>query len=526
MSFCRLSGKRRQKLKNKLFTISLILLFIISACAQQNPDLTQSKPGTALPVQVTSIPSPETLQPTPSPTLDVLPTPLSGGGFPLPVQLAQADLAGRLKLTPEQVQVKGVELVDWPDSCLDVHAASEKCAKVIIPGFRVLLTVGTVLYEYHTNADGRLLRLVERPVLVTDGEQARPILEWTSSDCGQLIELTVTPQGLFYGKCGQSLKALPGFDPLQEPVRSWINTLAPFETDTVVGKVKFSGLSPLPGDLPRSIATAAEQRKLAEWARLQFETAQSGRMGAAWGLAFGYQRDGGIAGFCDSVGVYLDGRVLVSTCKGLNSNLYLTASELQQVYDWFDGLQPLDYSHSDSAVADGMKISLIMPGVGTQTADDATIQALVEFAASLFARVGYISRAGVDQENARVSLQRYFEALNSGDYTAAAKLYAGPTDLLKTWNPDIQDNLPAWLERGCQQNGLVCMLPRSITDRGQDLNGGNQFLVEFNNSDRTLFIQGPCCGETSGPRISSFLFTVTSSGPGGWQVLELPPYVP
>jgi hypothetical protein len=50
-------------------------------------------------------------------------------------------------------------------------------------------------------------------------------------------------------------------------------------------------------------------------------------------------------------------------------------------------------------------------------------------------------------------------------------------------------------------------------------------MVEFNQKDGTLFAQGPCCGETSGVVNTSFTFTVIPQA-GGWQVMELPPYVP
>jgi hypothetical protein len=122
-------------------------------------------------------------------------------------------------------------------------------------------------------------------------------------------------------------------------------------------------------------------------------------------------------------------------------------------------------------------------------------------------------------------LQDYFVALNSGDYVLASKLYGGDISLLQTWNPDIGDELPALLERACTQNGLQCLLPRGITYRAPDNDGGYHFYVEFNNEDQTLFQQGPCCGETSGTPVSMFPFLVEKSA-NGLVVTDLPPYVP
>jgi hypothetical protein len=64
-----------------------------------------------------------------------------------------------------------------------------------------------------------------------------------------------------------------------------------------------------------------------------------------------------------------------------------------------------------------------------------------------------------------------------------------------------------------------------ITYRAPDSDGGYHFYVEFNNDDRTLFQQGPCCGETSGTPVSMFPFLVEKSS-RGLVVTDLPPYVP
>jgi len=44
-------------------------------------------------------------------------------------------------------------------------------------------------------------------------------------------------------------------------------------------------------------AGSPASRAVAEWARLIFDVAESGRSGAAWGLALSWHREGGIAGF-------------------------------------------------------------------------------------------------------------------------------------------------------------------------------------------------------------------------------------
>jgi hypothetical protein len=397
------------------------------------------------------------------------------------------------------------------------------CAQVITPGYEVVFTVGAIKYTYHTNVDGKSLRLVDKTNSGPRGGQENMVLEWTGPKCEKLSISTVAT---LFGKCGETLTAVPKLSSAgEEPLKSWVKSFAPFEAETSAGKLKFSGFGNRVIEYGKSLASPADQRMIAEWAKLQFDVAQSGRAGAAWGLAFSYHREGGIAGFCDDVAVYLDGHAIVSSCKGQNATLYLTASEMQQVYTWFDNLRQVDYSQADPATADGMKISLTMSAQGQKTADDATLRAILDYVASLTAQAGFLEQADPNVGNAEQALVDYFRSLNGGDFRLAAKLYGGPTDLLQTWNPDIKDDLPAWLLSACKNNGLVCLLPRSARYQGLDERGGYRFLIEFNNPDGSLFVLGPCCGETNGPGISRFAFTVAPSS-NGWQVMDLPPYVP
>jgi hypothetical protein len=54
-----------------------------------------------------------------------------------------------------------------------------------------------------------------------------------------------------------------------------------------------------------------------------------------------------------------------------------------------------------------------------------------------------------------------------------------------------------------------------------------RFVVEFENEDGTLFVRGPCCGETEAemPSQSRFPYAVQRID-GEFQVMNLPVYVP
>lgn len=324
--------------------------------------------------------------------------------------------------------------------------------------------------------------------------------------------------GLSYGECGKVLTVAQPQTTGHEPRFSELTNLyASFAAETQAGSLIFKGNGSL-------VPTEAEKRAVAEWGKLMFEIAQAGRAGASWSLAFAWHREGGIAGFCDDVAVYLTGLVTASDCKGFNAHTYLTASQLEQLYSWVDGLSNIDYDDRNAPLADGMNITLVLAGNGQKQADEQTIRDIIDFAATLDAQLGFTAQAGPEVNDAQNALLEYLRALNTGDYALGAELYGGDTSLLQTWNPDITNDLPALFARACSQNGLQCLAPRSITYRASEVDG-HHFWVEFNNEDGTLFQQGPCCGETSGPIVSMFSFFVEKK-PSGFVVQELPPYVP
>ena len=487
----------------KLLILTISLIFLISACT----------PDSSTPIIPTPAPAVDTPTTRPAETA----TPLPGGDSSAALFAAQKMLAEKLGVPVEQIQVDKVEPVEWSNSCLDLGGPDEICAAVLTPGYRILLRVDLFRYEFHTDSDGSNIRQVPSVELGAEGENSSPVLTWEDASCGQL---SVTLEAVFYGRCDGNLMAFPEVTPASlEKVTQWTRTYVAFEAKTPAGKVSFHGSGP-------DIATPAEQRMMAEWAQLTFYIAQSGRTGAAWGLAFAYHREGGIAGFCDDVAIYLAGYAYASNCKGMNTLVNLTASQLEQVYSWVDGYRLIDYSYTDPAVADAMTITLVMDGKGSTPADEEVIRAVAEFSADLLAQASFERQADpVALESAEGAISDFLAALHSRDYILAAKLYGGDTSILADWNPDITNDLPAWLERGCTQNGLMCLTPRSLTYRGPDADGALQFLVEYNNPDGTLFQRGPCCGDESGATETNFLVRARQQD-DLWLVLDLPPYVP
>ena len=131
-------------------------------------------------------------------------------------------------------------------------------------------------------------------------------------------------------------------------------------------------------------------------------------------------------------------------------------------------------------------------------------------------------------ESAKQTVITYFDLLSKGEYAAADALYGGDYEALASVNPvlDPADHAALW-QNGCHLNGWQCLSVRSAILKEQH---GDvfTFLVEFNNSDGSLFVRGPCCGasETEMPPESTFEFRVIKSVEGHFKVLDLPVFVP
>ena len=67
---------------------------------------------------------------------------------------ATKDLAARLGIQPEQVDLLSADLTEWPDACLGITQPDVACAEVITTGFKIILAAQDVEYEYHTDATG------------------------------------------------------------------------------------------------------------------------------------------------------------------------------------------------------------------------------------------------------------------------------------------------------------------------------------------------------------------------------------
>jgi len=219
-------------------------------------------------------------------------------------------------------------------------------------------------------------------ISASQANTSESLLVWKDYS-GSLCETaTFSVEELAFGECTGELEKLDAQKSGHLPhLLEVVSTYASFTAQTPSGSVTLKGTG-------SKNATWAEQRAIAEWARLTFQIAQAGRAGAAWGLAFNWHRGGGIGGLCDDVTIYLTGLTDISRCTGLNHQIYLNSSQLEQVYSWVDTFKSIDYSHTDSDITDPMTIRLALNGIGNRDANQTDIQAISDFVSNLIASTG------------------------------------------------------------------------------------------------------------------------------------------
>ncbi len=353
--------------------VGTILALWLTACgvrpAQPEPVSAVAKSEDQTTIQVTSVDSPVTTATAEAFAADI----------PAVMSLRQV-LVQQLHSDVASVQIVSVEEMTWPDRCLGAPQADELCAPAETPGYRITLAVNGDQYTFHTDLDGNQIR----PVGVPEPSIGERILTWFGSDDSGCQTVEVGSSGVAFGRCGRPLIGVPfSFDTRQGDVAEFAANYATFAAETPAGTVDFKGQGP-------DRATPAEQRMIAEWARLVWSEAQAGRSGASWGLIFAWHREGGPAGFCDDVAVYVTGDVYVSSCQGEQpvdlGRIRLNADQLATVFNWVDTWQPAEQELNDPAAT----VQLVFAGAGTQPIQEPEWVLFSDFAQNLYNEVSML----------------------------------------------------------------------------------------------------------------------------------------
>jgi hypothetical protein len=125
--------------------------------------------------------------------------------------------------------------------------------------------------------------------------------------------------------------------------------------------------------------------------QVEYHTNEDGTVVVPATVALTWSRSGGIAGFCDSLTIYLSGEVQSSNCKKSDvieksiSEL-LSPEEIATMNEWISTYGEISIDASDpKGAADAMSVKLTMYGTGTeQTIDQASQQVLLTFVQDLY----------------------------------------------------------------------------------------------------------------------------------------------
>lgn len=111
-------------------------------------------------------------------------------------------------------------------------------------------------------------------------------------------------------------------------------------------------------------------------------------------LALTWKREGGIAGFCDSITVFLSGEIYGNRCRSESNgtmdtfaNLF-SASDRKQFDAWMTQFGEVTLDASDpKGVSDRMEVTLVLYGLGSGKPGKAEQQALFTWAQNLFQKL-------------------------------------------------------------------------------------------------------------------------------------------
>ena len=270
---------------------------------------------------------------------------------------AVADLSRMLDLPTDNITLVSTESVIWPDDCLGVPRAGVVCNPASVEGFGIVLSANDKQYDYHTNLDGSALVLA----------QAEPA-------ASRVAELVI-----------DQLTASLGLNRAEVAVIS--SSDAQF-ADSCMGV-------PM---LDVKCAQVAVSGKIlileARGVQYEYHVRSNGLVIQPATLAVLWTRDGGAAGFCDAMLVFLSGEVYGTRCNqdpdrkiGTFAEL-LSSDDAEQLDRWIGALGRVDLDASDpEGVSDRLEVILQFYGTGAGMLDKSEEQALLLWTENLFRKL-------------------------------------------------------------------------------------------------------------------------------------------
>ena len=269
--------------------------------------------------------------------------------------LLVARLSESLGVPVEDIRVAVTEAIDWPDGCLGIQKIGVMCTQAVVPGFRFVLEVEGKQYEFHTNKDMSVILPVEEPT-VAAGPAESTVIKQLAANLGlQASDVSVVSSKIV--EFGDACLGVA-----QEGV-----SCAQVVTPGLIIVLEADGVQ-------------YEYHTSADGSRVQPAT-----------VALAWKREGGIAGFCDTLMVFRSGEVFTNSCNaqadgkmGTLANL-LSSAERSQFNNWLAAFGETDLDASDpKGVADRMVVTLEIFGIGSGEPAATEQQELFNFAQDLY----------------------------------------------------------------------------------------------------------------------------------------------
>lgn len=157
-------------MKTRWISLIVLLAMAVAGCTQggsQMPREPQSPPSINEPAAPPEDPSPNATQPVEISPLST-PTPDSppqGDAMPKPsdpelqklIETTVQDLAKRLSVSEDQIELKEATEVTWPDSSLGCPNPGSFYTQALTPGYLIRLQNRDTTFEYHTDKRGLVI---------------------------------------------------------------------------------------------------------------------------------------------------------------------------------------------------------------------------------------------------------------------------------------------------------------------------------------------------------------------------------
>ena len=245
----------------KYFWVFFLLVWMFTACSPRPQ-----------PTQQSLLPNPDSY---PNPSYPNTSYPNGDNSSPqLPVDLTPAEsaaiaaLSEKINLPAEQIKFVSSESVDWPNGCLGVQKIGVMCTQAIVPGYKIVLQANGSLYEFHTNKDGQ--QLIEVGEVAPGGVIEKAVIKQLASNLG-----------------------------LKESDISVVSTATVEFPDSCLG-VAMADVMCAQMVTPGQIIVLQANN-----VQYKYHVNSDGSMIQPATIALTWKREGGIAGFCDNLTVFL-----------------------------------------------------------------------------------------------------------------------------------------------------------------------------------------------------------------------------